>query len=970
MNVVATDQGNLGRFYPQTILDPTTTTWSGECADPGFPKNGYKNGDNFTVGSVVTFGCNDGFTLRGRRNFTCLNAGVRGWDTNDLPVSLCGVHITGRRFGVVYSPFYPDAYGGSMNCTWTIEVDSGRVKLTPEMFSVHKGDSLAVYDGNGSVLGKYTGEIKDIPEVIHSTSTKIRLVFTTENNIKFELVGWGFKIYYEAECGAHITRKADVNIRRFQSFYAPDHSGYISSPNYPGPYGNNMECTWTIEVDLGNGVKLTTVEFSLEEGHDKLLLHKGYPITNTTLMGEYTAFLLLRPPCYDPGVPENGFRDGDNFDVGSFVTFGCNDGFTLKGQEKLNCMSGYYSGWNGPLPTCKAECGGYKTASTSSPGVIYSPNYPDPYGNDMNCTWTIANRQEGMGIKMIIAEFSLEERRDKLSIYAGDHVSHNALMGEYSEFSQVYCGWVDVSVHESMTSTVELDFHSNHVFTYEGFWIRFYTKDKPENEEAGSFHSKNYPHSYRNNLYQEWSISTDVGKHIRLMFTYFDVQVTKECDSDYLIIEDPLSLDEMHHCGTCIPTPYISVGHTLHVFFVTDFAIYRTGFSAKYESVQDRSGSVDPSASDVLPSDWLTIGDKIKQISVSTSTNQVWALDIDGKPLRRTGISQSTPQGTGWEVVGTEQFLYISVGRVGVWAVSDDSTVMYRKGTFRGAGTAGTSWQAVHIDSKITSSLFNFKTFPVETDWRGHNIDQIHSGKDFVWIVASYPHFTYGYTIVRKGITSDNPEGTSWDSVQTANMKEVSVSSRTGQLWAVEIGGRVWRSPFYCEISVSVGRSGVWAVDFEGEVYHRAGTFLNETAPGVAWLHVPGVHLQQIGVGDRTVWGVDSSQRAFVKVLPTSVDGKVCQVGLKGHSMCYAIQEEDEVICPYSDKCIKECRVCDGIVDCGDDDDTDERNCWFANCPEKHRRVCDGEVGCYSPTRVCDGERNCGEITEDERDCP
>ncbi|XP_078678927.1 CUB and sushi domain-containing protein 1-like isoform X3 [Branchiostoma floridae x Branchiostoma belcheri] len=350
----------------------------GECADPGFPKNGYKNGDNFTVGSVVTFGCNDGFTLRGRRNLTCLNAGVRGWDTNDLPVckALCGVHITGRRFGVVYSPFYPDAYGGSMNCTWTIEVDSGRVKLTPEMFSVHKGDSLAVYDGNGSVLGKYTGQIKDIPEVIHSTSTKIRLVFTTENNIKFELVGWGFKIYYE---GRGIPREILVTSNLIHLALMTDGSS-----------------------------------------------------TNDGFKIHYQAFLLLRPPCYDPGVPENGFRVGDKFDVGFFVTFGCNDGFTLKGQEKLNCMSGYYSGWNGPLPTCEAECGGYETASTHSPSVIYSPNYPAPYGNDMNCTWTIANRQEGMGIKMTIAEFSLEESRDKLSIYAGDHVSHNALMGEYS----------------------------------------------------------------------------------------------------------------------------------------------------------------------------------------------------------------------------------------------------------------------------------------------------------------------------------------------------------------------------------------------------------------------------------------------------------------------------------------------------------------------------------------------------------
>ncbi|XP_066273593.1 perivitellin-2 31 kDa subunit-like [Branchiostoma lanceolatum] len=273
--------------------------------------------------------------------------------------------------------------------------------------------------------------------------------------------------------------------------------------------------------------------------------------------------------------------------------------------------------------------------------------------------------------------------------------------------------------------------------------------------------------------------------------------------------------------------------------------------------------------------------------------------------MRRTGISQLTPQGTGWKMVGTEKFLYISVGRAGVWAVYNDSTVMYREGTFRTAETAGTSWQAVHIDTKITSSLFNFKAFPVETGWSGHSIDRIHSGKDFVWIIASYPHFTYGYTIVRKGITLDSPEGTSWDSAQTANMKEVSVSSRTGQLWAVEIGGRVWRSPFYCEISVkssweamdgcfssvSVGRSGVWAVGFDGDVYHRVGTFLNETVPGVAWMHVPDVTLEQVDVGDGVIWGVDSSHRVFVKRLPTSIDREVCQVGLNGRSMCNAIEK-------------------------------------------------------------------------------
>ena len=50
------------------------------------------------------------------------------------------------------------------------------------------------------------------------------------------------------------------------------------------------------------------------------------------------------------------------------------------------------------------------------------------------------------------------------------------------------------------------------------------------------------------------------------------------------------------------------------------------------------------------------------------------------------------------------------------------------------------------------------------------------------------------------GITSTRPEGEMWESMQAFDMKEISVSSRSGELWGVQFSGRVWRSPFYCEV--------------------------------------------------------------------------------------------------------------------------------------------------------------------------
>ncbi|MBN3306145.1 SVEP1 protein, partial [Amia calva] len=60
--------------------------------------------------------------------------------------------------------------------------------------------------------------------------------------------------------------------------------------------------------------------------------------------------------CKDPGTPEFGHRDGDNYMAGSEVVFTCKAGYELIGASQIRCSE---SGtWNQHAPNCKAlSCG-------------------------------------------------------------------------------------------------------------------------------------------------------------------------------------------------------------------------------------------------------------------------------------------------------------------------------------------------------------------------------------------------------------------------------------------------------------------------------------------------------------------------------------------------------------------------------------------------------------------------------------
>ncbi|XP_078685510.1 CUB and sushi domain-containing protein 1-like [Branchiostoma floridae x Branchiostoma belcheri] len=228
--------------------------------------------------------------------------------------------------------------------------------------------------------------------------------------------------------------------------------GPVTSPNYPSNYGNNENCEWSITVPEGSIIRLTFDSFNTEDGYDFLTIYDGasdnaaeigrltgyhaqiIPImsTSNTLFLRFTSDESESRPgfqfsyssrtagqCWDPGVPTNGNRDNNsNFTSGQTVRYTCMDGYPLRGIANITCQPN--GTWSGATPTCGVTsatgCGGSLTAPSGGP--VTSPNYPDNYGNNENCEWTIT-LPEGSIIRLTFDSFHTELHSDLLQIYDG-----------------------------------------------------------------------------------------------------------------------------------------------------------------------------------------------------------------------------------------------------------------------------------------------------------------------------------------------------------------------------------------------------------------------------------------------------------------------------------------------------------------------------------------------------------------------
>ncbi|XP_036410979.1 CUB and sushi domain-containing protein 2 [Megalops cyprinoides] len=225
-------------------------------------------------------------------------------------------------------------------------------------------------------------------------------------------------------------------------------NGTIESPGYPYGYPNYANCTWVISTQDHNRIQLVFQGFALEEDFDILSVYDGQ-LSPSNLRTRLTGFQLPAPiistgprltlwllsdyavsgqgfkasyealpsyTCGNPGQLQNGLQQGSTFNIGDKIRYSCNSGYVLEGHTILSCLatSSGTAAWDFPLPYCRADdgCGGTLRGQS---GVITSPNYPQDYNNNADCTWTVL-AEPGDTIALVFSDFQLEDDYDVLEI--------------------------------------------------------------------------------------------------------------------------------------------------------------------------------------------------------------------------------------------------------------------------------------------------------------------------------------------------------------------------------------------------------------------------------------------------------------------------------------------------------------------------------------------------------------------------
>ncbi|KAK1331992.1 hypothetical protein QTO34_007669, partial [Cnephaeus nilssonii] len=181
---------------------------------------------------------------------------------------------------------------------------------------------------------------------------------------------------------------------------------------------------------------------------------------------------IEKESCGDPGTPLYGIREGDGFSNRDVLRFECQFGFELIGEKSIICQEN--NQWSANIPICIYQgyrINDYRMQSvpclsnfTAPMGTVLSPDYPEGYGNNLNCIWTIIS-DPGSRIHLSFNDFDLESQFDFLAVKDGDSPD-SPILGTFTG--------AEVPSHLTSNSHIlRLEFQADHSMSGRGFNITY-----------------------------------------------------------------------------------------------------------------------------------------------------------------------------------------------------------------------------------------------------------------------------------------------------------------------------------------------------------------------------------------------------------------------------------------------------------------------------------------------------------------
>lgn len=474
----------------------------------------------------------------------------------------CGGVLDAEEGNIVY-PLTNTTYMHNAKCAWVIHTIPGKViNITFSKFNLEDqaeclNDFLQIHDGRSSVnllVGRFCGNTLPNGGNIISSNNYLYLWFRSDPTVAKE----GFALHWTSinpVCGGELS--------------ASKH-GRISSPGSPGKYPPNRDCYWHLTTNYGKRIQIHFFALDIEThpncSYDYLAIYDGMR-TSDSLLAQYCN-------STQPGsIQSSGSEMLIHFHSDAY---GAGAGFQLS-----------YAPMEG-VP----GCGGYFTLDK---GEIVSPSFNGSYLSNMICEYKIKTRPDTK-IKLDFVSFSLESsfncKFDYLKIYDGPS-SDSALVGKF-------CGTSHPKTYTSSSNYIYIRFKSDYVASSAGFKISYQSLCQITLlGDSGVIKSPGYPFKYPNNAVCEYTISTEPGKAIQLVFQDFDLEdyMHANCQYDHVEIRDGADANATllgRYCGTInhIPPVQTSTHNYMYISFRSDMSVAASGFYANYTTIDTKCGGI------------------------------------------------------------------------------------------------------------------------------------------------------------------------------------------------------------------------------------------------------------------------------------------------------------------------------------------------------------------------------------------